>query len=163
MTMQYKRNQSMSFATHQRGAVLIVSLMLMLAMTLLSIASMSTSVMQEKMAANAQNTNRTFQAAESAIDTQISIILGGNSDSLNEALIAASGQGAVISVNVGTSDTTATAQIEYLGEIITTSGSSLDADESSTALSGHRFALVGTGSIAAVQAETQITQGIEYH
>jgi len=153
----------MSFATHQKGAVLIVSLMLMLVMTLLSIASMSTSVMQEKMAANAQNTNRTFQAAETAIDTQVSIILGGNSANLNEAMVAALGQGAVMSVNTGTGDTTATAQIEYLGEIIATSGSSIDADESSTALSGHRFALVGTGRIAAVEAETQITQGIEYH
>jgi type IV pilus assembly protein PilX len=163
MTMQYKRNQSMSFATHQKGAVLIVSLMLMLVMTLLSIASMSTSVMQEKMAANAQNTNRTFQAAESAIDTQVSIILGGDSANLNKAMVAASGIGDQILVTIGGSEATATAQIEYLGEIITSSGSSIDADESSTALTGHRFALVGTGSIAAVQAETQITQGIEYH
>lgn len=163
MTMQYKRNHSMHFAAHQRGAVLIISLMLMLVMTLLSIASMSTSVMQEKMAANAQNTNRTFQAAESAVEAQISTILDGGSTSLNSAMISVSGQGAIISVDIGTSDATATVQIEYLGEIITTGGSSMDANESSTNLSGQRFELVGRGTIDAVQAQTQIRQGIEYH
>ena len=163
MNMQYKRSHSIAPVNRQQGAVLIVSLMLLLVMTLLSVASMSTSVMQEKMAANAQNTNRTFQAAESAVDAHVSIILGGNSDNLNEAMTSPTEQGVVMTVNIGTSDVTATAQIEYLGEIITTGGGSINADESSTLLNGHRFELVGIGNIAAVQAQTQIKQGIEYH
>jgi len=163
MNMQYKRNHSMTLVNRQQGAVLVVSLMLLLVMTLLSIASMSTSVMQEKMAANAQNTNRTFQAAESAVDAEVSSILGGNSTNLNLAMTSTTGQGAVIAINMGTSYATATTQIEYLGQIIATGGGSMNADESSTILSGHRFELVGTGSIAAVQAQTQIKQGIEYH
>ena len=53
--------------------------------------------------------------------------------------------------------------MEYLGEVIATSGTSINADQSSTLLSGHRFELVGTGAIDAVQAQTQIRQGIEYN
>ena len=163
MHKQYKRNQPMKLAAKQSGAVLIVSLMLMLAMTLLSIASMSTSVVQEKMAANAQNSNLTFQAAESAVEAQVRTVLDGISTNLNNAMSAASGKGGIIPVNIGTSDATATVQISYLGEIISTDGSSMNADESSTNLPGQRFELVGTGSIAAVKAQTQIRQGIEYH
>jgi len=163
MNIQHKIGPSTVLAKRQTGAVLIVSLMLLLVMTLLSIASMNTSVCRKKMAANSQNSNRTFQAAESAVYAMVSTVLGGNSDELNTAMTAVSGQGTLINVNIGTSDATSTAQVEYLGEIIATGGSSINADESSTLLSGYRFELVGTGSIDAVQAQTQIRQGIEYH
>ena len=99
MIIQHKIVQYPTLAGRQTGAVLIVSLMLLLVMTLLSIASMSNSVVQEKMAANAQNSNRTFQAAESAVYALVSNVLGGNSDELNAAMTSVSGQGTLISVN----------------------------------------------------------------
>ena len=164
MATQFKKTQATVLAHQQQGAVLVVSLMLLLVMTLLSIASMSNSIMQEKMAANAQNTNHTFQAAESAVNAQITTIILGNTDELNAAMVSDTAQGTLFTINLGTDAVaTSTAQVAYLGPVVTTGGSSMDADESSILLNGQRFELVGTGNVAAVQAQTQIRQGIEYH
>lgn len=53
--------------TPQRGAVLLVSLMILLIMTVIGIAAMSTTTMEEKMAANSQQRQQAFQAAETAL------------------------------------------------------------------------------------------------
>lgn len=53
--------------THQRGAVLVVSLVLLVALTLLGISTMNTSQLEEKMAANSQEMGHAFQAAETAL------------------------------------------------------------------------------------------------
>ncbi|MBI5041484.1 MAG: hypothetical protein HZB57_09920 [Gammaproteobacteria bacterium] len=51
----------------QRGAVLLVSLMILLIMTVLGIAGMSSTTMEEKMAANNQQRQQAYQAAETAL------------------------------------------------------------------------------------------------
>tara|TARA_R110002094_G_scaffold130509_1_gene124023 strand:- start:3610 stop:4089 length:480 start_codon:yes stop_codon:yes gene_type:complete len=51
----------------QRGAVLFTTLMFMIILTMLAVTSMSTNTLEEKMAANSQETNYSFQAAESAL------------------------------------------------------------------------------------------------
>lgn len=51
----------------QRGAVLMVSLMLLLIMTLLGLAAMNTTTMEEKMASNNQVRQQSFQGAETAL------------------------------------------------------------------------------------------------
>lgn len=53
--------------TQQRGAVLFVSLIMLLLMTLVAITSMQTSVLEEKMAGNFKDRNMSLQAAESAL------------------------------------------------------------------------------------------------
>ena len=53
--------------TSQRGAVLLVSLMILLIMTVLGIAGMGTTTMEEKMAANNQQQQQAYQAAETAL------------------------------------------------------------------------------------------------
>lgn len=58
---------TISIQKQQRGVVLVVSLMVLLVLTLLGISSLDGSIMEEKMAANAQTSNITFQQAESAI------------------------------------------------------------------------------------------------
>lgn len=163
MNIYYSKYQNISNAKHQQGVVLIVCLMLLLVMTLLSVSTMNTSIMQEKMAANAQNSNHTFQAAESAINTQITSILGGDSSELNLAMNSATGEGLELAIDLGANQPTTTAQIRYLGPIITTGGNSMNADSSSTLLNGYRFEINGTGTISAVGAQTQINQGIDYH
>jgi type IV pilus assembly protein PilX len=50
----------------QKGVVLIVGLMILISLTLLSVGGMNTSVMNERMAANAQIVHQAFQSAESA-------------------------------------------------------------------------------------------------
>ena len=51
----------------QRGAVLIISLIVLLLMTLIGVTSMQNSNLQERMAGNTLEMNRAFQAAEMAL------------------------------------------------------------------------------------------------
>jgi len=66
---------SLRLPNRQRGAVLIVSLILLIVMTLLGVSSMNSTSLEEKMAANSQETTRRFQAAE----TGLSISFNDNS------------------------------------------------------------------------------------
>ena len=51
----------------QRGAVLATSLVILLVMTIIGVSSMSTTLLEEKMAGNMRDINLAFQAAESAL------------------------------------------------------------------------------------------------
>ena len=51
----------------QKGAVLVVTLMILLVVTLLTVSNMRSSVLEEKMAGNTSDRNVAFQAAESAL------------------------------------------------------------------------------------------------
>lgn len=52
---------------YQRGAVLIISMLILLVMTLIGVSSMSTSTLEEKMAGNLRDREIAFQAAEAAL------------------------------------------------------------------------------------------------
>jgi len=62
----------------QQGAALITALVLLVILTMLGLSSMTTNTMEERMAANAQEKNRAFQAAESGLELAFS-----NADSFN--------------------------------------------------------------------------------
>lgn len=51
----------------QSGTALVMALVLLLVLTLLGVSAMSTTVLQERMAANTKDRNTAFQAAESAL------------------------------------------------------------------------------------------------
>src|SRR5690606_3767551 len=51
----------------ERGAVLIVALVLLLVMTILGVSSLSSTTLQERMAGNLRDSNLAFQAAEAAL------------------------------------------------------------------------------------------------
>ena len=51
----------------QRGATLVVGMILMVLLTLLGLTAMGTSLLEERMAANARDRIRAFQAAEAAL------------------------------------------------------------------------------------------------
>lgn len=55
-----------SFAK-QRGAVLVVSLMILFMLTMISLSSMQTTTLEEKMTGNMRDRNIAFQAAEAAL------------------------------------------------------------------------------------------------
>ncbi len=59
------------FSSHnisiQQGAVLIVSLIMLLIMTIIGLSAMQSTVLEEKMAGNYRNSNIAFQAAETAL------------------------------------------------------------------------------------------------
>ena len=54
----------------QKGAALVVCLIMLLVMTVLSISTMRSATMEERMARNAAFSNRAFRVAESALDTE---------------------------------------------------------------------------------------------
>ena len=63
------RGQESVSKRRQRGATLIVSLIILLILTLLGVTAMQSSTMEERMAGNINDRNLAFQAAESALRT----------------------------------------------------------------------------------------------
>jgi len=59
--------QSPPCAARQRGAVLIVSLIMLVVITMIAAGSMRGTILEEKMAGNSRDRNLAFQAAESAV------------------------------------------------------------------------------------------------
>ena len=52
----------------QRGATLVIALVLLLILTILGVSTMSTATMEMRMAANSQYLENAFQLAETGID-----------------------------------------------------------------------------------------------
>lgn len=151
-------------AKKQSGVALIIGMVMLLVVTLIALAGMNSASMHESMSANAQNTNRTFQAAESAVGALTGILSGGDISSLQEALnLGEGGHSAVTTFTISDPHLDSNYQVTYLGEVIVTSGSSMDANESSTLLKGYRFELQGVASVEDANAQTTIFKGIEYH
>lgn len=150
---------------HQQGAALIVSLIVLLVLTLIGVAGMNTSVMQERMAVNAQNANRAFQAAESTVSALTNQLYANDLSLLRESMQSATEESSVVSVTTLDSGNgiTGSYQARFLGEIIITSGSSMNADESSSQLKGFRYELIGEAEMANTGAEARVFKGIEYY
>jgi len=64
--MRIKQNQ-LAGLQKERGAVLAISLIFLLVMTLIGLTGMKTSVLEEKMAGNSRNQGLAFQAAEAGL------------------------------------------------------------------------------------------------
>lgn len=60
-------NKQLVTAKHQSGVVLVISLIMLLALTLIGVTSSSVTGLQEKMAANSKDVNLAFQAAEATL------------------------------------------------------------------------------------------------
>ena len=56
----------LTYAHHQQGAVLIMGLVLLMALTIVGVASMSNNTLQSRMAGNLMDSNLAFNAAETA-------------------------------------------------------------------------------------------------
>jgi type IV pilus assembly protein PilX len=65
-----------NMVARQRGAVLIMALLLLVVMTLLGLSAMRGAVMEERMAGNAHDHNMAFQAAESGLRDAADWLLG---------------------------------------------------------------------------------------
>ena len=74
----------------QQGAVLIISLIILLVLTVIGIAGMRTTVLEEKMASNSFDQNTAFQAAEAALrdgeDTVNGLVTTASFDGTNGRL-----------------------------------------------------------------------------
>jgi len=157
------RNNDCLVGQKQAGAVLVVSLVVLLVLTLLGVAGMNSAMMQERMAANAQNSNKAFQAAESAAGALVDQLMGGDLSLLQQAMSASDSRSGVSSFSIGGSEVSAEYEARYLGEIIINSGSSMDASESTTLLKGYRYELRGSAEISGSGAARTVFKGIEYY
>lgn len=63
----WNRQRSFGAPARQSGAVLVISLIILLVITILAIGSTRTSTLEEKMAGNTRDRNLAFQSTESAI------------------------------------------------------------------------------------------------
>lgn len=160
-----KGSENFTGLGQQRGAALIVSLVVLLVLTLIGVAGMNTSVMQERMAVNSQNSNRAFQAAESTVSALTNQLYANDLSLLRESMQSATEESSVVSVTTldPGNGITGTYQARFLGEIIITSGSSMNADESSSQLKGFRYELIGEAEMANTGAEARVFKGIEYY
>lgn len=145
----------------ERGVVLVISLIVLLVVTLIGIAGMSSSVLQERMASNAQNANRAFQAAESGRAEFFKLLDDGNNQDLIHGLITEAEVDEV--VIDAANDVIVNYESKYLGEVILTNSSSIDANESSTLLTGHRFEVRSVGSAAGNSSRSRVILGFEYY
>jgi type IV pilus assembly protein PilX len=141
---------------------------MLLVLTLISLSGINTAVMQEKMASNAQSKNRTFHTADSAVGELVRVLEDGNISSLEQAMSRegpnpTDGFSNLFPFTFGDTNISATYQVEYLGEVAVTSGTSMDADESTTLLKGQRFELQGVAANDNTGAVTRIYRGAEYH
>jgi hypothetical protein len=72
MNIRISHTPSSRSGARQRGVVLVVVLMMLIGITLISMAAVNTSVMELRMARNAEDTVNNFQTALSAVDFVIS-------------------------------------------------------------------------------------------
>lgn len=61
------RSNKISTSNHQRGIALVLSLVFLLLLTMIGIAALNTTALEEKMTNNVKDRNLAFQAAESAL------------------------------------------------------------------------------------------------
>jgi len=71
-----RKNQANQFITKQKGAVLIIALVMLLILTLLGVSVMESSVVEERMAGNNLDRNIAFQAAEASLRAGEAFIAG---------------------------------------------------------------------------------------
>ena len=81
---------------NQRGAALVMSLMILLILTMLGVAAMGTSSLQEKMSAGVQESTRVFQIAESGL--QMSLGTAGTFDLYSPSTTPFSYNGGTVTV-----------------------------------------------------------------
>lgn len=79
--IKQKINTTVRYNTKQQGVVLIVCLIILFVVVIIGMQSMSSSISQDKMTANTQDRQKSFQAAETAGMIALSV-LNANSDNV---------------------------------------------------------------------------------
>ena len=134
----------------QSGAVLFVSLIMLLVLTIIGVTAMRSSTLEEKMAANTMNYGMTFHAAESAIENALD-----DTNSLVQAILTS--DTITVDLDIGESSITSSADIKYLGSGIAY-GYSLG--QNSSAFSSYRFDATGTANRTNSGAAVSMSQGV---
>ena len=85
MTIQSKISLPRAAAHRQKGAALVIGLILLMVLTLLAISGMNTATLELQMAGNAQYSENAFQASETGIETALreAKVLGVNTANID--------------------------------------------------------------------------------
>ena len=158
----------------EQGVVLVISLMILLAITVLGLASLAGTRLNEVAASNTQQKATAFEAAESAIAYGWSIdhlILSLSSSAPGEfndpTPVFPAGVEAILSSSLDqhhadtdrlTVDITASVTVQYCGETARPPGSGLSADETGLGLAGLQFDVNGLASIIGSAAVAENVQ-----
>lgn len=150
---------------NQKGAVLIVGLLILLLTTLVALGSMQNSNLQEKMATNAQESNRAFQAAESASDEFLTNAFDdGNKTFLTLAINEYLKDGSNWpTTNVSSHDNDITSNLEFkmVSDRATFScnSRSLNSDENKPSIDCYSMEMKSAATISGSKANVSIVQG----
>jgi len=130
----------------QNGAVLVVSLLILLVLTLIGVSSMDGSIMEEKMASNSQTASATFQKADSAIREALFIELANPANAVNANRDLASGATAR-DIDRSNATITSSTQHRYTSAIKT-----IPHTNSSTGLFvSHPFQIIGSANVGGIR------------
>ncbi len=133
----------------QGGAVLIVSLIILIILTLIGVSGMTTTSMEERMASNSQEIQRAFQAAESGVALAFQDV-----DSFNLSAEVNTGQ-----TSITNSDDDYDTTTEYVGE----SAPPINSGYSATKFQASHFNIESTGhshgGVASGGAEAVLNAG----
>lgn len=147
----------------QRGAALIISLVILLVITVIGLTSMKTSILQERMSANAQNARQAFLAAEAASQDLFRKLEPMNSSSTEwkRALDALDAGIRVATTPVAYggagSGKAATAELRYLGEANLVEGHSFGEDIETFR---QRYELIGDAVVTGTGARSNVVRGV---
>ncbi len=160
-----------NFIHKQEGAALVIGLLILLMASFLAVASLNNATVQERMARNEQNINKAFQAAESAVEQQLSI---ASEDKNLTKLVNAYAEYERTQINgqepswpsadydSGEADVSTNVKVKSLGKATLVSGEALNADEKSSKISSFRYEFESTATISGSGARISIVQGINY-
>ena len=147
----------------QSGAVLAVSLILLLIMTMIGISAMSTTTLQETFSANAQHKATSFQAAESVIKTTWAVPIMGNAiGGVNVIIAPTNAFNSINNSNGGTPITTAvnsTAAVQYCGQVIGSFKTEMNARQGASIEAEHAFDVCGQATVTLANAQSIHAQG----
>ena len=140
----------------QRGAILIIGMILMAIITIVGLSTISTTQLEEKMAANLQQSNEVFQAAEAAIEEGID-----SGKYLNTTRISG-GVGTATTVTNEDTRINSTFQATYIGNT-TPSGddaASVDLGNDGQSLTNYNFTIAASAGLSNTGAAARHVQGI---
>lgn len=132
----------------QRGALLIVSLIILMMLSTLGVSVMRNSTLEEKMASNTLHKERAFQSAETVVEHSIK-----EKSSLTAAMNATPNP-VESTVDLGHIAIESSAKLYYIKQFPAV-GSSL------SKLVFHKFVVIGEGKIDQANTKSQVIQGVQ--
>ncbi len=153
----------------QRGAVLVITLVILAIITLISVSELNQAGQQVKMITNVQQRDLAFQAAESAMAESMDIISSKpSSEEKNIVAMANSintvngGSISVPNTTMSTSDMVVTMSYKAATTNPLRSGFSISAAEDDITIRNTNFTATSTATITSSGATTNVVQGFTY-